>query len=62
MPKNFRNGLMWIALTLCAFVIGGCQHIHDPWVKPGAMQAERNVGVQQQVQLHTRQLRGQSDR
>ncbi|MEO5813212.1 MAG: hypothetical protein ABIU96_14845 [Rhodanobacter sp.] len=53
---------MWIALTLCAFVIGGCQHIHDPWVKPGAMQAERNVGVQQQVQLHTRQLRGQSDR
>jgi hypothetical protein len=31
-------------------------------VKPGTMQAERNVGLQQQAQLQTRQLSGQSDR
>jgi hypothetical protein len=54
--------LLWIALVLCGFVVAGCEHIHDPWVKPGTMQAERNVGLQQQAQLQTRQLSGQSDR
>ncbi len=62
MRKDFRNGLMCIALALCAFVVAGCQHNHDPWVKPGTMQAERNVGLHQQAQLQTRQLIGQSDR
>lgn len=62
MRRNLRHGLPWIALVLCGFVVAGCEHIHDPWVKPGTMQAERNVGVQQQAQLQTRQLSGQSDR
>ena len=62
MRKNLRHGLMWIALALCGFVVAGCQHIHDPWVKPGTMQAERDVGLHQQAQLQTRQLSGQSDR
>lgn len=62
MRENFRNGLMWIALALCAFAVTGCQHNHDPWVKPGTMQAERNVGIDQQAELRTRQLIGQSDR
>lgn len=62
MRNNLRNGLMWIALAWCGFAVTGCQHIQDPWVKPGTMQAERDVGIHQQAQLQTRQLSGQSDR
>lgn len=54
--------LAWVAL-LSSVVITGCtEHIHDPWVEPGTMQVERNVGTAQQAQLSDRLLNGQSDR
>lgn len=63
MHVKYIRGLLWITLAMGAVALAGCEHNHDPWVKPaGTMQAQRNVGVHQQQQLATRQWIGQSDR
>lgn len=53
---------MIAAVALAALLAAGCQRIHDPWVKPGTMQTQLEVGANQQAQLAKRQLYGQSDR
>lgn len=61
-PSRFPRSLVVAAVVFAAVLTAGCQHIHDPWVKPGTMQTQRDVGLHQQAQLEKRQLYGQSDR
>jgi|AntDeeMinimDraft_5_1070356.scaffolds.fasta_scaffold01690_4 hypothetical protein len=57
-----KHKLAWMILLGSVATTGCTEHIHDPWVEPGTMQVERNVGVNQQAQLDDRLLNGQSDR
>ena len=40
-----KHKLAWMILLGSVATTGCTEHIHDPWVEPGTMQVERNVGV-----------------
>lgn len=56
------RGLLLVLVAAVALLAAGCQHIHDPWARPGTMKTQLEVGASQQAQLQKRQLYGQSDR
>lgn len=61
-PTHLKNRMILMALATVMLLTAGCEQIHSPWVQNGTMQTERDVGMNQQVQLADRLLLGQSDR
>ncbi|HLQ85232.1 MAG TPA: hypothetical protein VK110_03690 [Salinisphaeraceae bacterium] len=64
----YKNRFAWAVLIVVIAVVAGValaqynEHIHDPWIEPGVMQAEQEVGLDQHEQLQVRLLTGQADR
>lgn len=60
-----RCVLAGVVLVLVGLVLTNWSwstRIHDPWVEPGTMQAQRDVGLAHHQQMRVRLLTSQADR